>query len=87
MKRLLVLITCCLAFCSSAVLAQSTEQLDDGHLCRIEKSIRTALAEIEDELSFEYRKSLPNTLVVNYRTRTFMVHGQIETRRIHRKGP
>ncbi len=76
MKRLLVLITCCLALCSSAVRAQGTEQLDDGHLRRIEKSIRAALAEIEDELSFEYRKSLPDTLVVNYRTRTFMVHGQ-----------
>ena len=76
MKRLLVLITCGLACCSSAVRAQSTEQLEDGHLRRIEKSIRTALAEIEGELSFEYRKSLPNTLVVNYRTRTFMVHGQ-----------
>lgn len=50
--------------------------LDDGHLSRIEKSIRAALTEIEDELSFEFQKSLPNTLVVNYRTQSFMVHGQ-----------
>ena len=76
MKRLLVVIIWFLAVCSSTVFAQSTEQLDDGHLSRIEKSIRTVLAEIEDELSFEYRKSLPDTLVVNYRTRTFMIHGR-----------
>lgn len=41
----------------------------------MEKRIRAALPEIEKGLGFEYAKSTPS-LVVNYRTRKFLVHGQ-----------
>jgi hypothetical protein len=48
---------------------------DDALLHELEQTIRTALPELEQDLEFEYPTS-SRSLVVNYRTRTFMVHGQ-----------
>jgi hypothetical protein len=49
------------------------EPLDDTPLHQVEKSIRRALPDLAKELRFEYPKS-SRSLVVYYRTRTFMVH-------------
>ncbi len=76
MKRLLFSIFYCGVIGLHFAHAQSPKPPEDANLHRIEKSIRSELAEIEEELSFEYSKSYPGTLYVNYRTRMFMVHGQ-----------
>ena len=42
----------------------------------LERWIRTEFKDAGEGLHFEYPDSEPNTLVVNYRTRKFLVHGQ-----------
>jgi hypothetical protein len=60
---------------SNTVSAEDGNKIDQKQLGRLEKIVRTSLAEIEEDLSFE--RINPSTLVVNYHTRKFMVHGQM----------
>lgn len=57
-----------------------------GHACggdsvaadlkSLEQRVRAEFKDTGEELQFEYPDGYPNTLVVNYRTRKFWVHGQ-----------
>ena len=55
---------------------------DDTPLRRIEERMRAAFADLGMELTFEYPQN-SQSLIVNYRTRKFMVHGQFRNGEFH----
>ena len=83
MKQILLMVYM-LALVTTQANAEEGKIERDPVLLKVEKSLRSALAQVVPEPSFEY-PAYSKSLVVKHRTRKFMVHGRTKSGKISEK--